>query len=310
MERAPDFVVVGHVTKDLLAGGRFVVGGTATYASLTARNLGRQVGVVTSAEANLDLDEHLAGIQVSKRVSQATTTFQNVYSGGHRQQFVKALAEPLEASDVPAPWRDARVVLLGPLVRELGVDLVRLFPNALLGVTAQGWMRQWDGEGRVGTRVWEEAEEILPLVDVLVFSYEDVAHDLTLVRKYTSLAKITAVTHGRAGAIVCCDAGSEWLPAYQAREADPTGAGDVFAAAYLIALEETGDPFEAARFANCTASWSIEGEATSAIPTRDRVRTRLRRNELIDINGTRDDLILGICDLSWFGAPPQRRATR
>jgi len=290
----PDFLVIGHVTKDLLARGGHVIGGTASYASLTARNLGRKVGIVTSAGADLDLGGFFQGIQVINRGSEITTTFQNIYLDGSRQQFVKGVARPLEINDVPTAWRDAAVVLLGPLVGELGVDMVRLFPNSLLAVTAQGWMRQWDGDGRVNARLWREAEEILPIVDALVFSYEDVKHDISLVQKYASLAKITAVTHGRCGAVVFCDAGSRWLPAYQAKEVDPTGAGDVFAAAYLVSLSETGDPFEAARFANCTASFSIQGEATSAIPMRHQVEERLRNGALIDIECDKDSLIRSI----------------
>ncbi len=85
------------------------------------------------------------------------------------------------------------------------------------------------------------------------------------------------------------------MPAYQAAEVDPTGAGDVFAAAYLIALEECGDPFQAARFANATASLSIEGEATSAIPTRAQVEERLAQNRLIEIDIAKDDLIRYVC---------------
>ena len=39
----PDYLVIGHITKDLLNRG-FTVGGAVTYSGLTARNLGRKVG--------------------------------------------------------------------------------------------------------------------------------------------------------------------------------------------------------------------------------------------------------------------------
>jgi sugar/nucleoside kinase (ribokinase family) len=56
---------------------------------------------------------------------------------------------------------------------------------------------------------------------------------------------------------------------------DPTGAGDVFATAFLIRLAETGDPGQAARFANVTASFSVEGWGMAAIPTRLQVEDYL-----------------------------------
>jgi sugar/nucleoside kinase (ribokinase family) len=58
---------------------------------------------------------------------------------------------------------------------------------------------------------------------------------------------------------------------------DLTGAGDVFASAFLVRLDETAqssgveDPWEAARFANAVASFSVEGQGISAIPSREQV---------------------------------------
>ena len=51
-------------------------------------------------------------------------------------------------------------------------------------------------------------------------------------------------------------------------ELDPTGAGDVFAAAFLLRLHETNDPIAAATFAAQIAGASVEGQGTSAIPQR------------------------------------------
>jgi hypothetical protein len=46
--QAPDYLVVGHVTKDLLAGGAIRAGGTALYAGLTAQLLGALAALVTA----------------------------------------------------------------------------------------------------------------------------------------------------------------------------------------------------------------------------------------------------------------------
>jgi sugar/nucleoside kinase (ribokinase family) len=56
-----------------------------------------------------------------------------------------------------------------------------------------------------------------------------------------------------------------------ANEVDPTGAGDVFATAFVIRLQETGDPLQAARFANITASFSVEHPGVTGVPTRAQV---------------------------------------
>jgi len=50
--------------------------------------------------------------------------------------------------------------------------------------------------------------------------------------------------------------------AFKTEEKDPTGAGDVFAAAFLAKYYQTDDPIESSRFANCVASFAVEGKGT------------------------------------------------
>ena len=62
---------------------------------------------------------------------------------------------------------------------------------------------------------------------------------------------------------------------------DPTGAGDVFAAAFMLRFNETNDPYLAAPFANSAASFAIEGPGTTTLATRSQVEERMARGELI-----------------------------
>ncbi|MEM4724392.1 MAG: PfkB family carbohydrate kinase [Candidatus Hadarchaeum sp.] len=280
MARSPDFLAIGHVTKDLLPGGEYTIGGTATYAALTAQRLGLSVAVLTSAPPELDLSSALPHIALHVIPSEVATTFENIYEGQKRRQFVHGIASPLKAAHLPLIWRQSAIVLLCPLVNELGLDWMGTFPGAIVGVTPQGWMRQWDERGLVTTRVWTEAQQILPNVEVLVYSEEDVACDEVVIRHYAKMAKIAVVTRGWRGATVFYNGIACDFPAFRAKEVDPTGAGDVFAAAFLVRLRETGDPYQAAPFANCAASFSIEGLGTTTIPTRQQVEERLRFGKL------------------------------
>ncbi|HKS69680.1 MAG TPA: PfkB family carbohydrate kinase, partial [Ktedonobacterales bacterium] len=63
-------------------------------------------------------------------------------------------------------------------------------------------------------------------------------------------------------------------PGYPAREMDPTGAGDVFAAALLAALAEGRSPATAMDFANRVAALSVEGEGLAGVPTRGELAAR------------------------------------
>ena len=273
-----DFVVIGTLTKDILPDGTYTLGGTTTYSAVTARNLELSAGIVTSVDPSLEYGALLSGIEVSSRPSPVTTTFENIYHGNERRQFIRAVASPIRNEDVPQEWLSAPIVHLGPLAQELRPDIVHQFSaDSLIGVTPQGWMRCWDGDGLVSHCPWKDAREVLARADALIFSKEDVDFDSGAIHRYAQWAKVMVVTQNWLGCTVYVRGHRPRnFPAFRANAVDPTGAGDVFAAAYLIRYRETGDPFASAHFANCVASFSVEGTGVSAIPTRTRVERRLR----------------------------------
>ena len=83
-------------------------------------------------------------------------------------------------------------------------------------------------------------------------------------------------TRGYRGADVHCRGERRQIDAFPANAVDVTGAGDVFAAAFLIRLGESDDVWDATRFAACAASFVVEAEGIEAMPTRDQIEARLR----------------------------------
>ena len=145
----------------------------------------------------------------------------------------------------------------------------------IVGVTPQGWLRQWEQDGRIRYRRWQLPPELLTRVSALVISEEDVADDPAFIEGCLDKVGALVLTRGDHGARVY--ARGEWrdAPAYPVNVADPTGAGDVFAAAYFIALEEQRDPFAAAKFANSAASFAIEKPGLEGIPSRAEIIRRI-----------------------------------
>ncbi|MFL5803040.1 MAG: PfkB family carbohydrate kinase, partial [Roseiflexaceae bacterium] len=178
-------------------------------------------------------------------------------------------------------WRSAPIVHLGPVLGETPEVLVHAFPGALLGVTPQGWMRAWgpDLPGPISYRPWHPAADLLRRIDALVLSIEDVKGDEALVAGWARHCKLIALTRGARGATLFIAGAPQTVPAFPATERDPTGAGDVFAAALLVRLHETGDPLDAARFAARVAAASIEGRGVSMVPTRVEVERWLKAEE-------------------------------
>ena len=163
------------------------------------------------------------------------------------------------------------MVHLGPIAHELDEETIGLFPSSLLGLTPQGWLRQWDHSGLVSPRSWSRASEFLPRVDALFVSDEDISGEAGTLRSQLLLAQVAVVTQGAKGATVHTKGASHHVPAPRAKAVDPTGAGDVFAAAFLVRLAETQNPLEACRFANAAASLSVEKAGLASVPVRSEI---------------------------------------
>ena len=264
-------MAIGHLTKDLLAEG-YAWGGVA-YAALTAKGLGRRVGVVTSAGPDMDrsLFEEMDLLCLPSPV---TTTFRNIYGKGGRTQFIYARAEPIKGETIPLPWRESAIVHLGPVAQELEEEMVWLFPCSLVGITPQGWLRRWDEEGRVRPQRWKGAEAILPRV-VLMVSEEDLAGEAGALKDQLGLAAMAVVTRGKQGATLYHGGQKHHFAPPETPVVDPTGAGDIFAAAFLVRLAEAQDPCEAARFATVASSLSVARPGLAAIPSREEIERRL-----------------------------------
>jgi sugar/nucleoside kinase (ribokinase family) len=277
----PDYLLLGHFTRDVLPDGATTPGGTSLYAALTAHRLGRHVGVV-SAPADLPPGWPDA-IQITFHHSPAPPTFENRYTPEGREQTLHTSSQPITLQVIPETWRTAPLVHLGPVLGETPEQLVDAFPNALLGVTPQGWMRTWNEPlpGPVIYRPWKPVPRVLERIDALVLSIEDVRGDETLVAGYARHCRLVALTRGAQGSTLFLRGVPHQIPAFPAIERDPTGAGDVFAAALLVRLRETGDPLDAARFASYVAALSVEGAGITRIPAREEIEQGLNAHASI-----------------------------
>lgn len=267
-----DFVAIGHVTRDLLPSGATVAGGTARFAALLARRLGLHPAIVT---ASAELPP--AGVAWANSATHTSSTFENRYTPAGRHQWLHAVAPAITVAAIPVRWRTTPIVLLGPVLHECTPALASAFPGSLIGVTVQGWLRDWDDglPSLIRLRRWQPAPNELERVHVLSLSSEDVDGDEELAAYYARLTPIGIVTHGARGATLFLHGKPYHITAYPAQECDPTGAGDVFATAFLIRLWETGDPLAAARFAAAAAACVVEGIGDAALPDRTQIIHRM-----------------------------------
>jgi sugar/nucleoside kinase (ribokinase family) len=269
-----DYLVIGHIACDLTPAGPRL-GGTATYSALTACALGLRVGVVTARGSEVPLDGMLDGIQVINSAVEHSTTFENIYTPHGRHQSIHHLAPDIHYEDIPPVWRDAPIVHIAPIAGE-GKSLVDgKFSSSMLGLTPQGWLRAWDGSGRIHPGPWPEALPALAKAGAAVLSIEDVAGDEEQIEAMANTCHVLAVTEGAAGARLYWNGDLRRFPALKVEEVDPTGAGDIFAAAFFWRYSVTHDPWTAARFATHLASYSVTRRGLAGIPLKEEIQSCL-----------------------------------
>jgi len=276
----PDFVSIGHVTYDIYPGER-LIGGSAVYSSITACKLGLSTGIITSRGLDFSCDGLLKGINVTGSISPHTTTFCNSYCQGKRKQIINDVANRIKKEQIPEGWDKAKIVHICPVADEVDLEIFTLFKDSLVCLTPQGLMRRWDEKGKVYPKKWMPVFKVSSRLDVLIFSEEDIAAFPEVVEEYKSLINIVILTRGEEGSILYWKGKEIFFPAFKTKEKDPTGAGDVFAAAFLIKYHQTDNPIEASRFASCVASFAVEEKGTAGIPDLDRL---IKRASLMGID--------------------------
>jgi sugar/nucleoside kinase (ribokinase family) len=279
----PRILAVGHVTWDKRE-GRDVLGGSVSYSSLTAQKLGWEVGVLTAAGPDFEPERDLPGIQVFVRRSKATSRFENRYDAdGARHQRLLSRADDVDFSVLPDAWRDPDVLLLGSVAREIPHHAARAFDAKVVGALAQGWLRDFEPDGRVTACPWHDPGLDLQGVHTIFLSVQDVDGDFQRAKDLLAHVPMVAYTRGWEGMDLLTREANHAVPTLPRPEVDPTGAGDVFAASFLVRYHETEDPEEAAAFASCAASCCVEGIGTSALGDRAEVERRLvERARLIE----------------------------
>ena len=279
----PRLLAIGHVTWDRLQ-GQTVLGGSVTYATQTARKLGWEAAALTSAGPDFDPARDLPGVTTFLARGDATTRFVNNYGeGGARTQVLSSRAGDIVLSLVPEEWRNPDVLLLGGVAAEIHGRAAEAFSAEVVGANAQGWVRAFGPGGEVTPCEWQRPDENLAGVHALFLSEHDIPGALRRSRDLLSFVPMIAVTSGWRGLSLVTRDGIEQVPGFPRTEVDPTGAGDVFAATFLMRYQETGNPSEAAVFACCAASCVVEGVAATTLGDRAEILRRVEaRDRLVE----------------------------
>jgi sugar/nucleoside kinase (ribokinase family) len=195
-----------------------------------------------------------------------------VYVEGERQQVVYGIANRLQPAGIPDRWKRPRVVHIAPVFDECNsIFRYSFHRNAFVGVTLQGWFRQFHPDGRVLTYLREDGLEFLHRVSAVVISEEDIQGDWAYANHIADNTNILVVTRGSDGGFIYQNGEKVHFDTPAITEVNPTGAGDIFAAIFFGNLVRQYTPMTACHIAACCAAQSVTRDGLMSIPTQQEI---------------------------------------
>lgn len=280
--------LIGNPTHDTLSINKKTVqtlGGTVWYAALFLAGLGRRVAVVGIGDDKIKRRLARGGVDV-RHFSDAgpVTLFENTYSAGIRKQKARPGGD-IHRADVPQVAFDAMGLLVGPVLQEVDPAILRTPRSGCLMLDAQGFLRQLSTVGDVILQMTPETETALRHCDILKVDAREAAvitstcDDETAGRVLHRMGpKIVIITRGADGALFYDGVRFTQITAPEVDVIDPTGAGDVFSAAFLDRYIVSGNLIAAGRFAVTAAALSTRGFGASALPSEAEISSLMKRH--------------------------------
>jgi sugar/nucleoside kinase (ribokinase family) len=244
--------LLGNLSRDLVPGGGAKAGGGPFHGARALQRIRVPARIVARCAASdrLALLPSLVrlGTPVRYVPGEQTAAFSFTYDGDRRTMTIEGLGDtwlPADLPDVRGRW-----VHVAPLARNE-------WPAETLAALARRHRVSYDGQGLVRRAevgpLQLDADydpEILRHIWVLKLAEEEAE----VVGDPTALGvREVLVTHGSRGSTIYCGGTKEYVPA-RAIPRDPTGAGDAFVTAYIVARNAGFAPVGAARRATAVVA--------------------------------------------------------
>jgi hypothetical protein len=229
--------------------------------------MGLRVGLFTSCGQDIDL-EAMEDIEILNQESPLTTTFKNQYSGSERNQVLLERAPDLDLNLLPDNWKNARIIHFAPVANEIAINSGELIADSPTYYSLQGWLRKWDNNGEISPIQFPNIPRLPgnPLGGFL--SIEDLGNDRTFLDPLRDLFPLLILTLGPDGAQLYQGQNVSSVPSPPVSESDPTGAGDIFATAFIIDnVIHKRSKIDSAVFASALAALSTTKPGQAGIPS-------------------------------------------
>jgi sugar/nucleoside kinase (ribokinase family) len=263
------------ITTPVVSTEERILSGCSTNACLAISRLGYPStligGVGADYKARLEREMHACGIKTLLFQTHQTGGFALNYldDQGNRTLSILGIADPLPSNLIPAD--DAEFILLGPILGEIPLELVKnlrrkytapilLDPQGLLRGIRDGNVfhelsQTFKDIAALSTII--KANEVEAFVATGINPRLDPESAVRALYKYG--CKIAVVTLAEAGSIIYDGHSFYIIPPYTTNALDPTGAGDTYAAGFIVKYMETpGNLTAVGCFASAVASVMVE----------------------------------------------------
>lgn len=268
----PRFIAIGCITKDVVR-GKTRLGGSALFASLTARALGYEPEVVTAVDDSTRDEILRLGIPVVNTPAKATLTFVHDYVGDVRKSCCTQNASRI---DVPglSSLEPSDIVFVCPNMHELEPQDLIALSNRRWTFLPQGWFRSIAEDGTVRSAPAKHSNEGI-LASLVVASQEDLMGDPKGFDWCAKAGKKFVLTRG-SGPMTLVESVQEDrpLPWKSTDVVDPTGAGDTFSAVVTLCLAAGKTFLESVEYGSIAASIKVERRNVFDPPSMEQIEER------------------------------------
>lgn len=267
-----------------------VLSGCSTNACLAVSKLGEDSTLVGTVGEDfrgvLEKDLEERGIRHHLTIAQQTGGFSLIYdAAGNRELTILGRAEGIPVVD--RGFGPVDFVLLGPILQEVGVDLAQSIHRAIttpILLDPQGLLREIRGEVIIHemTDAFAQIAKISTIVkanelETRVVTGIDPRQDPVGAVKalYEFGCKIAVTTLAEAGSIIYDGEKIIEIPPFTTNAIDPTGAGDTYAAGFMVKyLESPNDLSAVGCFASAVSSVMVENSGPDFPLTRAEAERR------------------------------------
>tara|TARA_S200000501_G_scaffold235780_1_gene221082 strand:+ start:653 stop:1474 length:822 start_codon:yes stop_codon:yes gene_type:complete len=268
-----DILSIGNITQDVIkldGNKHYSLGGTSFYAYKVAEKLGFDLGIISEISNKIDYEKYIDKNRFFFQKTDNHTIFENNYVDGVREQKILSRPGKISVNKLKniLSKLNPKIVFYCPILNEIDHEFFNLFNKSLKVCNLQGFVRKIS-KGKI------KSMSKLPDInfknfDSVFLSEIDTSFDNAL--KISRYSNIVCYTMGSKGVKIISNGDVRHIETIKIKYIDETGAGDVWAASFIIFYYlMKKDLYESAFLSNISASLSVEGYYHNKIATYEQI---------------------------------------